>query len=65
MEKIYDAVVIGSGPASAAFLHSVSHEFKIAFITKKASRKVCGGLLSPSAVPAFSCYEKRHYRCEG
>ena len=54
MEKIYDAVVIGSGPAAAAFLYSVSDKYKIAFITKKASRKVCGGLLSPSAVKALS-----------
>ncbi len=54
MEKIYDAVVIGSGPAAAAFLYSVSDKFDIAFITKKASRKVCGGLLSPSAVKALA-----------
>jgi len=50
MEKIYDAVVIGSGPAAAAFLCSVSDDLDIAVISKKASRKVCGGLLSPSAV---------------
>lgn len=54
MEKIYDAVVIGAGPAAAAFLHSVSDSYKIAFISKKASRKVCGGLLSPSAVKALT-----------
>lgn len=54
MEKVYDAVVIGSGPAAAAFLSTVSDKFKIAFISKKASRKVCGGLLSPSAVKALA-----------
>lgn len=50
MEKIYDVVVIGSGPAAAAFLYSVSNDLEIAVINKKASRKVCGGLLSSSAV---------------
>ncbi|MBQ6809745.1 MAG: FAD-binding protein [Clostridia bacterium] len=50
MEKIYDAVVIGAGPASAAFLCGVSDSYKIALLNKKASRKVCGGLLSPTAV---------------
>ncbi len=54
MEKIYDAVVIGSGPAASAFLSSVSDGYKIAVINKKASRKVCGGLLSPSAVRELS-----------
>lgn len=54
MEKIYDAVVIGSGPATAAFLYSVSDKFDVAFISKKSSRKVCGGLLSPSAVKALA-----------
>ncbi len=54
MEKIYDVVVIGSGPAAAAFLNSVSDSFEVAFISKKASRKVCGGLLSPSAVKALA-----------
>ena len=54
MEKIYDAVVIGSGPAGAAFLYSVPASYKIASISKKASRKVCGGLLSPSSVKVLS-----------
>ena len=50
MGKIYDAVVVGSGPAATAFLCSVSDELKIAVISKKNSRKVCGGLLSSSAI---------------
>ena len=40
MEKIYDAVVIGSGPAAAAFLCTVSDRLEIAFISKKASPKI-------------------------
>ena len=54
MEKIYDVVVIGAGPASSAFLCSVSDGLEIAVINKKASRKVCGGLLSSSAVRELS-----------
>lgn len=54
MGKIYDAVVIGTGPAGSAFLYSVPDSYKIAFISKKASRKVCGWLLSPSSVKALA-----------
>lgn len=54
MDGIFDAVVIGAGPAGSAFLLSVPASLSIAVIDKKTSRKVCGGLLSPDAVKALS-----------
>lgn len=54
MKKIYDVVVVGSGPASAAFLYEVADSYSVAVISKKAFRKVCGGLLSPTSIKVLS-----------
>ena len=59
LEKYYDVVVVGAGPAGANFSRLLdSKKYKILVIDGSEGRdKVCGGLLSPAAQDLLAKYD--------
>ena len=61
MQDIYDIAVIGAGPAGATFARLIPARYQTILIDKKQEsggfQKLCGGLLSPAAQKALSCFD--------
>lgn len=58
MEKMYDIVIVGLGPAGSTLARLLDKNFKVAVIDRKGGQsgfqKPCGGLLAPDAQKAFA-----------
>ncbi len=52
MEKEYDIVVIGAGPAGCTFLNTLSNDYRVLLIDRQRlpPSKICGGLLTEESI---------------